>query len=194
LIKDGLGDLHSGIIAAAYALGLSEARVPKLFNALVFSALGYFDAFETAKREASKTFRAAGFEQVPPFEAWLGASGSFMYTPNHPKICVAIEMAKMIASRMGLATADLNASDQIDDPLSNSVQWPVYPELARRIGISGSTTFVRAWNPTAASKEREIFLPDFVKHCYERYSSIPSEVFRSAVPEPTLATLQKLLV
>jgi hypothetical protein len=194
LIKDGLGDMHSGIIAAAYVLGLPEAQVPKLFNALVFTSLGYFDSFSIAKTQTLKTFLDAGFDLKSCMASWLQNHGAFMHTVNHPKICVLARLAWMIAQKK--CSADLNDSylSTIEDPLEMGIQWPVYPELARRIGIAGSTTFIQSvrW-AQSSTRSRELSLSSFVAHCYRRYETIPRDMLRSAVPAATLSGIEALL-
>ena len=88
LVPGFKSDYHSIIIASAFVLGLPSRRVPGLFNAFVFSTLGYFDAFDEAKVALFDVFARENFDIRPIFDMWLQRVGQFMYTINHPHILV----------------------------------------------------------------------------------------------------------
>lgn len=55
-------DVHSILAASGFILGLDERKVERLFNAHIFSELGYFEAYEAAKQLMSETARRAGYD------------------------------------------------------------------------------------------------------------------------------------
>lgn len=162
---------HSGIIAASYSLDLEPSRVPKLFNSLVYAKLGYLDGFTEAKAEFLRMHRQAGFDLSRHFERWV-ARGSFMHTTNHPTIDSLATIAWLIAVRAGLLDEDSVLPDNLPEEL-DGVQWPVYPEIARRLGFAGSLKFVRHPLDLAEGETRVIELSELVNRFYAVYASVP---------------------
>jgi len=166
------GDYHSAIIAAAWTLGLPPGRVPALFNSLVYARLGYFDAFPDAVRELLQQHREHGYDIAPRLDRWL-ASGAFMYTINHPRIDVLSALTTMAAVQAGLIPPDTTSPDGVFDNLEANGCWPVYPELAQRIGVHGSITFVRGRHEGPQEAPRELTLPEAIEISYRRYATTP---------------------
>ena len=135
LIKGCLWDQHSAIIAACHVLGVPEQRVPMLFNTLTYAVLGYFDAFAVAREHLVERFRRVGFDLNSRIDAWQQEQGAFMYTPLHPRLGVVAELGKMVLQRAGFGGPDLDRRITCEDPLASSLQWPVYPDLARRLNV-----------------------------------------------------------
>jgi hypothetical protein len=193
LVKGCLGDLHSGIVAACYVLRVPERRIPNLFNSLTFAALGYFDAFELAREHLLERFRGIGFDLTSRTDAWLREYGAFMYTPNHPKLGVITELAKMILQRAGFGSPVLDVPVAREDPLASSVQWPIYPDLARRLKLPGSLTYVQQVYGLEPGAGRETSLPQLVEQSYRIYADIPMQEMRELVPADIVETLDRLL-
>ncbi len=167
-----VGPYHSAIIAAAYSLGLRLERVPSLFNTLVYSRLGYFDAFPTAKEEFIVMHRHHGYEVAGHFEDWMRA-GPFMYTINHPRIDALSTMATMAAIQAELVAPDTPIPDGVPDYLEAHYRWPTYPEIAKRIGVPGSMKFLRDSHGRAEDYVREISLLGAVGRSYRVYAATP---------------------
>lgn len=193
IIKGGLADLHSGIVASAYCLGLPAERVPRLFNSFVYSSLGYFDAFPVARNYMFQTFEAAGYDLRPHMDTWLRESGTFMYTVNHPKICVLSSMALMAAERAGLVPSGTPVPTGVDDALFYSLQWPTYPDIARRIGLTGNLSFIQPHSVVEPGQERAQSLPDFVACCYREYDQLPRASIIAGLPGDALSKLRELV-
>jgi hypothetical protein len=69
-------------------------------------------------------------------------SGVFMHSINHPKVVVLADIAKALLKNANLPfDPDLPLADIVPDVLANGGIWPVYPDLARTIGVAGSLTF-----------------------------------------------------
>jgi hypothetical protein len=164
-----VGPYHSAIIAAAYSLGLAPERVPTLFNSLVYSRLDYFDAFAAAKGDFIAQHRQHGYDVAAHFERWVRA-GPFMYTINHPRIDALSTMATMAAVRSGLVAPDTPIPDGVPDYLANHCRWPTYPEIARKIGVSGSMKFL---DDSVEHQDREVSLPAAVARSYRIYADTP---------------------
>ena len=130
--------LHSRLVMAGLAMGLSQERVAELFNAYVYGVLGYFDAWAKAERHLLTTAAPYDFGLEASLPAWR-ADGAFMHTPAHPCIRVFSSIAGRVAAslELGPARADADPTDMLE-PFG---VWPVYPEIARRLGMTGDLTF-----------------------------------------------------
>jgi hypothetical protein len=193
MVKGYLGDMHSAIVAASYVLGLSEHRVPPLFNSLTFAALGYFQAFAVAREHLLERFRHRGYDLSSRIDSWQRLYGAFMYLPLHPKLGVMQELARIILRDSGLAGRNFDTPIVREDPLTYSAQWPTYPDLARRLNVPGSMTFVRPIYGLKAGTARDVTLQQLVEHSYRMYREIPIDEFRETVPTDVVEQLERLL-
>ncbi len=186
--------LHSAIIAGGYALGLSEARVARLFNALTYASLGYFEAFGTARDLLTASFTASGYDLAPVLDRGLAREGTFMHTGNHPRISILTALGHMAAVRAGMVDAEAGAPEDVEDFLAHSFQWPVYPELARKLALPKSDLVVKMPSRTlerAPAHMRK--LPEMVGAFYAVYAQQDQAAFRAAVPARVLAGLEEIL-
>jgi len=174
-------DYHSVIIASAFTLGLPEWRVPELFNAYIFAELGYFEVFEAAKTALFANFGREDIDLHPLFDVWMQQAGQFMYTINHPHILVLAMLCRLALARAGHLDATAPLPEGIDDNLAMHFVWPTYPALARRIGLRGSTTFLRRPHDLAEGQARELPLADYVSACYRIYGSLAKDTLRVGV-------------
>ncbi len=176
LLSGPLDLYHSAIIAAAYSLGLDHARVCALFNSLSYAKLGYFNAFDGAKAVFLEEHLKAGYDLDAHFAAWL-RHGPFMYLINHPRVDVLSTMATLAAARAGLVDNNTPAPTGITDDLAQGVRWPIYPEIAKRIGVAGGTKFHLDGSLAVAEETRACDLADLAARFYKFYSSLPDLVF-----------------
>ena len=134
-----MGDYHSALSVYGVAQGFSADEIVSLFRAEVFSRIGYLDDWFGARDSLLRSARAHGCDLDRLFAGWM-RRGCFMHTVNHPKLFVMEDLARMALARAGIPARSARCEDVLPDPLSNSV-WPVYPEIAARYGVPGSTTF-----------------------------------------------------
>lgn len=165
-IGGALYSLQSEIILAAYHLGLPERRVATLFNSLVFDALGYLTIFESAKTAFLNVSLEQGYDLTEAFDDWM-REGCFMYSDNHPHQRVLCTLARLAIEKAGLSATDVPSDEPWPDSLSGSIRWPVYPAIARRIGIEGSTDFVRSLYFVQDAKDRTLSLDAFISSSYQ---------------------------
>ena len=186
--------LHSAIIAGGFALGLPQARVARLFNALTYASLGYFEAFGIARDLLTASFRHAGHDLAPVLDRCLAREGTFMHTGNHPRISILTALAHMAAVQAGMVDGETGAPEDVEDFLAHSFQWPVYPELARRLALPKSDLVVkmpsRALERAPAHRRK---VPDMVGAFYALYAQLDQAAFRAAVPARVLAGLEEIL-
>lgn len=67
-VQSPTGDYNSNICLAGFLRGFSSARTTDLFNAYVFSKLGYYRAYEDERREAIASFEVEGIRIGHLFE------------------------------------------------------------------------------------------------------------------------------
>ena len=179
-VVPGVGsDYHSVIIAAGFALGLPEGRVAALFNAFIFDALGYFDVFDAAKSALLDAFNREGYDLRQLFDVWMRHVGQFMFTLNHPHILVTAALCRLALVRAGYLDVTAPLPEGLHDDLATHLIWPSYPPLARRIGIQGSTMFLRNAHFLAAGETRSLPLAAFISMSYEMYHRIGKDALRS---------------
>ena len=167
-----VGRWHSGLLLAAWLRGVHRHHVPDLFNAYIYARLGYFDDHDRAVRAHRQAFAALGLDFAPLLSAW-SAEGPFVHLPNHPMVRVVWSLAEDACRRIGL-DPDPGAVPP-PDPLLRFAAWPVYPEIARRLGVPGSLRFVL---PAGAPRRRTLDLPQLVRAAWRAYDAADPALLR----------------
>lgn len=144
-IRSPMGAMNSRIVMAAFLLGLNETRAAKLFNAFVYRRLGYFEEFARAVAHQESLHAEAGWEFGDTMERWGRRGVMFMHQPLHPKIAVLDDIVVTLLGKLGEPVGNMAALPT--DSLSAEAVWPVYPELARMLGVEGSMRFLPAKEP-----------------------------------------------
>jgi hypothetical protein len=182
-------NLHSGIILAAFAEGVPEKRVPDLFNAYIFALLGYFDEYERAQHFVIGKAKEVGYELQPHIAEWK-KGGVFMHIVNHPKIEVLAQLAHLGAKQAGL-TGALAPPEGVPDRLARCQTWPVYPELAKRLGVPGTLTFTGRKEMLFGRKTtRTMEIDQVVAESYRTYAELPAGAFTQPQIRSTVALLR----
>jgi hypothetical protein len=163
-LKGPLGDYHSLIAYAAFACGRSEARALALFRESIYENLGYFQRWDPARKALLDNFTDHGLDIAATFVEW-SRNGPFMYSFNHPRVHCVRDIAVAILARAGLAPVYRDALPH--DNLANGPIFPVYPEIAARLGVDGSYLF------KVGGKYQFIRLEEFVSESYRIYRDHP---------------------
>jgi hypothetical protein len=184
-----LGPYNSAIVAAAFSRRLSITDTIGLFCEANFHKLGYFDEFAKAK-----TFLKAEFSrsELDLETMLLGTSlrGAFMYTINHPKGWFLANIARALGQRAGIFTFARGSDPLLFDILSYNAIWPVYPEIAGRVGFEGNYLFKKPGMPDfTTGTVVYLGLHEFVQDSFDRYSKYPDEVFALPVVTRAVAAL-----
>ena len=82
----------------------------KLFNAETYEAFGFFAFFDAEKRDLINRFQQHDIDLSGSFQRWI-AKGNFLYSYNHPRIDVLIEVL-----RRALVAADILPSTELERP------------------------------------------------------------------------------
>lgn len=182
-----LREYCSTLVLKAWCESIPVQAVPTLFNESVFERLGFFEFFEAATAQLLEEGRAAGF----PLEEFLArwrAQGCFMHTDNHPKVGVMADIAHALLAKMDL---DWKPVENPVDIQARGCGWPVYPEIAARLGIAGSYAFRMHTNDGG----RILDLKEFVEQSYEMFAEqrMPRVPASERLKSPRYANLRSLL-
>ncbi len=169
----------------AWERGLSIDAAVELFREDVFARLGYFDAWSSAEAALFAECAKVGYEVAGAFAAWRRRD-AFMHTINHPKLFVMSGVARWLLAKAGIAPTTLTPEDLTPDPLTNALTWPVYPEIARRLGFES----VYAFKAARADGAMIVGLDEFVMNSFRRFAQEPGGTFEGT--GPTLEALDAL--
>jgi hypothetical protein len=145
-LRGVISEYHSAIAVAACLQGLSVEDTMALFRADVFGELGYYDHWSLSREALAQAFSWAGLELGDAFRQWT-AAGCWMYSINHPKPRVLADVARQLLRRDGFTVQD-GAEEFVPDSLAHDAVWPVYPDIARVLGVAGSYRFKRPLDPS----------------------------------------------
>lgn len=160
VLKGPMGDYHSSIAYAAFCNGFSAQEARLLYRESVFADLGYFDRWDRARSTLLDAFRQRGFPLDARQVEW-SRNEPFMYSVNHPRIHCVRDVARSILERAGLEATYTDALPH--DNLANGPIFPVYPEIASALSVSGSYLFKRGGHYAF------LRLPEFIDASFELY-------------------------
>ena len=169
-----LGAYHSSIAFFCWKHKLTQTETLKLFCEKTYQTLGYFDYWVPAKKLLLSEEQFTGIPLEHLVRKWE-QRGSWMYSLNHPKLFVLVDIAKAILEREGIAILP-GVEEFVDDEMNTENVWPIYPEIAERLGLSGHYLFKRA-TPSAL---RDMPVPmmtleQFIDESFKAYSQYPRD-------------------
>jgi hypothetical protein len=136
---------NSAIALWCYINGISVEDAATAFCQQVYKELGYFDIWEPSVAYLRQLFIDHGLEEhFNAFFLNIKRQGCFVHTINHPKVDVLIQIAKIIAIKIGADHSIIEKDVSVIDTLVSLV-WPVYPELADYYSIK-SNGYVWKWS------------------------------------------------
>lgn len=174
MVRSPGGNYHSVITAAAFLAGVSEDRVPNLFNSFIFARLGYFDKFAAWKDVFLSRALEIGYDLEEDFASWL-KQGAFMHTSLHP----AIRVIASVAAR-AMAKANINVTErapELRDGLAK-MRLPVFPDIARAIGIAPAPCF-QIVGPANRHNHCQLQIEQFVQECFATYRKSDPGIFET---------------
>jgi hypothetical protein len=170
VFRGAAGDGHSAIGLWAWRRGLDVPDAVRLFSPETFRRLGYYAAYKAEIEPLRDAFTRSGLD-FSFFWRRVKRMGVFMHTINHPRIDVLVLLAKLLALELGMPPELLQQPLEryVPDELLPIAVWPVYPDLAVHLGVSGSYLF--SFSRFAHSLE------EFLEMQWEAYGDIdPSSV------------------
>lgn len=181
-LQGPLGPYHSSIAYHAWRIGMSAREAVEHFRGEVYEALQFHDYWASSTRHLLDEGRDAGLPLDGLLERWrLG--GCFMHTHNHPRRGPLIDITRALLDRLGLEAPQPDSEEFVHDPLASSEIWPVYPEIAARLGVAGSLVFKASnGNQEVRSAVHLLDLETFVKQSYASYEAAGREALTSDRP------------
>ena len=174
MIKGPLDDYHSTIAVAAWGLGLSPRQATRFFCNETYQRVGYYATWNGERDRLIALFDAQGLDIREEFLRWV-RRGPFMYSINHPRIDVLMGLARVIARRAGHEPRDAGFSPH--DNLAQGAVFPIYPEVAATLGVTGGTYTFKP-----PGRYDTMNLLEYVEACFAAYALYPREAVRSMSP------------
>jgi len=168
----GRSGMNSRLVLYGWFNAMSVQQTLSLFREDVFEKLGFFDHWDRAQKLLLEEGERCALSLGTDFDRWAKA-GCFMYLPVHPKGFVLADIAASTLRTLGIAVNDVDPGEMPDIQRGRG-HWPVYPEIAARLGFEGGYTFQSADLP--GRPRRTFSLEEFVEKAYE--------LFETSQPEP----------
>ncbi len=160
-----VGGWHSALIMAAWRMGLPAARTEELFNAYIYGVLGYFDEYAKASAFLLRLGARISWDLSTELANW---PRPFVHDPEHPMIEVMMSLARESCVKLGLEPEAQAAAPS--DPFLRLGEWPIYPEIAKRLGLTGDMAFASRFGNGRAFSLREV-----IDWCYAAYANASPE-------------------
>jgi hypothetical protein len=185
---------NSAILLAAWREGIELGDAIGLFRDEVYDALGYYGFFGMATDALIEQCLLDGIDIQPRIPEWL-EHGPFVYVPNHPRIHMLQDLAMLQLQRHKLHDGNLPVDLAVDDPLSRNLIWPVYPEIADRLGVGGDYIFRPKKRPGMTwSEAAPMDLEAFAERTYACYGrAAPDCSLFVRLTDPRLERLRRFV-
>ena len=166
---------HSALVLQGFLSGLTQEETKSLFDGDVFERVGYYDYWHASCQTFLEQAQSHGYDLTRDILDWK-RQGVFMYNPLHPKMLVLGGLAKKVLEAAGHKVGVTNPEELMADPLQGHVIWPVYPDIAKRLGVPGSYNFkLHPSQNKPGERVRIIGLDEFIDASYSAYSEHPRE-------------------
>lgn len=165
---------HSALTLFGYINGFSVDQTIELFNDDVMLRLGYLNKWDSAREALLAEGEAVGMPLAAEFYRWT-ARGSFMHSHNHPHIRVIVDVAKRVMTDLKIPIINHNVADYLPDNLIGLSVWPVYPPIARALGVTGDYAF-KGHEPSRLMNLRE-----FIEGSYSFFDYYEKDTLESLV-------------
>ena len=140
-VAEGVSPYHSAILLWAYKQGLSPAEASKLFEDDTLKRLGYEGYYEAEMAQVITSYESVGLDARRMWQS-LRRQGTFMYTINHPSASVLAAMALAVSETLAIPDRhELPDARYMQEGWLSHWIWPVYPAVARRLGVEGGFLF-----------------------------------------------------
>lgn len=162
----------SALAVFGYREGVSLDEILTFYNADTYARLGYFDQWADARRQLLAEGDACQMPLGGLFEKWSRGK-AFMYSVNHPTLAVMEDIARELLQRIGMFYFPDSKHEYLSDPLKAQPIWPIYPEIADRLGLRGGTAF-KINDPHGTLELR-----DFVSGAYDTFVNYDRDTLES---------------
>lgn len=177
-VESPLSRNNSAIALFGWMNGLSLDATLALFRDDVFRAIGYYDHWQASLDSFIAGGDRVGLNLRPALER-LVRSGCFMHATIHPRLPVMAEVARLLLAKIGIEPTLRHPENYLSDEMFKNVVWPVYPDIAKRLGIAGEYIFK---SPKLVHRKGGgigiLTLEDFVALSFEKYASLTPDLIR----------------
>ncbi|WP_420211050.1 WcbI family polysaccharide biosynthesis putative acetyltransferase [Burkholderia aenigmatica] len=170
-IKTPLDDYNSIIAVAAYKKGLSVSEALTKFNGDIYKAAGYYNTWNTEKDFVLPYWKNMGYDLTACFRQWTMRE-AFMYSSNHPHIDCLYDVAAIATKKAGYDPILGTGSLRPHDNLKHGAIYPIYPEIAEALGVTGSYWFKRP------NRYGLLSLEEFVTESYASYQQVDRDAIQ----------------
>ena len=140
-VVEGVSPYHSAILLWAYKHGLSSAAASQLFDSDTLQRLGYEGYYEAEMAQFITSYGEIGLDARRMWQS-IRRKGTFMYTINHPSASVLAAMALAVSETLAIPDRhELPDARYMQEGWLSHWIWPVYPAVARRLGVEGGFLF-----------------------------------------------------
>ncbi len=176
------GPYHSSIAYNAWRVGMNVRETLDLFRDEVYQTLRFHDYWDASATRLCAEGQAAGLPLEGLLARWR-LRGCFMHAHNHPTVGVLVDVARALLLRMGVDVPAVEPADFLHDALASGPVWPVYPELAARLGVPGSYTFKASnGNQSVRTALRLFDLEAMVEESFAAFASVGRDELRCDRP------------
>ncbi|WP_411033852.1 GSCFA domain-containing protein [Shinella sp. BYT-45] len=187
--KSPIGDYHSSIAALAFNFKYSTDDAIRLYCNEVYEGIGYYSLFESEVARLSNSLKRFGIE-ISRDIGELMASSRMMHTINHPTAQLLSLFTTALLKKAGVPCRDTDADHYVVDTFPESTVFPVFPEVAARLGLRGGYVFKA--DLKAASNGRQFYeLTDFVEGSMAKYAGMGEEVLANPRFTPKYVEMAK---
>jgi hypothetical protein len=168
-VEPPMRTMHSSLVLFGWHRRWSVSATAELFCEAVYERLHFFRAWDVARRALLEEGEGVGFPLDSMFERWRN-TGAFMHSVEHPALTVMADMARVLAGRAGLHVTVDTPEYYLNDPLKHLAVLPVYPEIARRLGVPGAYAFKKAQPAGDVDGTDVIELKQFIEESFAAYA------------------------
>jgi hypothetical protein len=192
-LQAAMGEYHSSIAFWAWRQGLIPTQAQQLFCDEVYDHLGFHALHGPAYKALVALGERSQLPLVQLIDRWMG-QGCFMHTVNHPKLPALADLVAAALAREGIAAIE-PAGAWLEDTLARWPVWPVYPELARRLGLQGSYDFkLDRGHCPEAQPVLTLPLDTYIESAYSAFAAQPAGTLECArVDTPAYAELTRFV-
>ncbi len=166
---------NSSIAFLGWKAGLSVGATLQLFNHEIFRRLGFFEYWDSSVAVLMEEGRKCGLQLETLFQKW-SSKGCFLHDHVHPKLAVYGDITRLLLANLGIPVLPGDPIQYVHDYLANGIIWPVYPEIAEKLGGSGNYVFKLLAPHYQPDRPVNILtLKDMVERSFEAYSSQPAD-------------------
>lgn len=160
------GMYNSSLVLHGFLERWSIEDTRSLFRGEVYDHLGFASYWGASVQSMVDEVDRCGLNGREMVSKWL-LEKPLCYTPNHPKMSVVGHIARGLVDKIGLRPAARYPEMFTGDWLAAHGVWPIYPEIAKRLGVPGSLNF--NFDTSAHFLKGVIGLDRFIEKSFEAY-------------------------